>query len=234
MPYGIEVFDKSGNNIYEDGYVYIENVKHEITLSPGTNYIMVYSTSYWDRTHEMGNYRIEYSIRQTLSSKNVTLQSSAVSYTGKVRNAVVIVKDNSGKRLVKGTDYDVYIPSGRRNVGSYTYKIVFKGYYKGTGSKVFKIVPAKTKLTNISKTRSGIKLAWSKSKNASGYLVYRSTDGGAYKKIKNITSYKVGTYTDSSATSRWTKYSYKIYVYKKVKGKAYVSYASAPKAVYIR
>jgi hypothetical protein len=233
MPYGIEVFDKSGDSIYRDGYVYQKNVVHKITLSPGTNYIVLESTGYWDHTHEMGNYIITYSTRQALTTKNVTLHSAVVTYTGKVRNSTVIVKDNYGKRLVKGKDYTVYVPSGRRNVGTYTYKIVFKGNYKGTVKKVFKIVPAATRLTKAVDTYSGVKLVWSRSSSASGYLIYRSTDGGSYKRIKGITSWRTGAYIDRSATSSWTTYSYKVYVYKKVNGKTYISPASASKSVYV-
>ena len=233
MPYSIEVFDKSGDSIYRNGYVNQKNVVHKVTLSPGTNYIVIDTMRYSSNLHTMGNYTLDYSIRQTLSSRNVALKSSTVSYNGKVRNPSVIVKDNVGRRLVRGTDYDVYIPGGRRNIGSYTYKIVFKGDYKGTVKKVFKIIPAKTKITKVVKTRSGVKIAWSKSKNASGYIIYRSADNGSYKKIKSISSSKISTYTDRSATLNWTTYSYKVYVYKKVNGKTYVSPVSAPKSIYV-
>lgn len=231
--YDIEVFDKNGDSTYKDTYVDEKTSVHKITLYPGANYIVLESATHWGGTHEMGNYTFDYSIRQTLSSRNVALKSSTVSYNGKVRNPSVIVKDNVGRRLVKGTDYDVYIPGGRRNIGSYTYKIVFKGDYKGTVKKVFKIIPAKTKITKVVKTRSGVKIAWSKSKNASGYIIYRSADNGSYKKIKSISSSKISTYTDRSATLNWTTYSYKVYVYKKVNGKRYVSPVSAPKSIYV-
>ena len=88
-----------------------------------------------------------------------------------------------------------------------------------TVKKVFKIVPAATKLTKAVDTYSGVKLVWSRSSSASGYLIYRSTDGGSYKRIKGITSWRTGVYIDRSATSSWTAYSYKVYVYKKVQNR---------------
>lgn len=91
----------------------------KVTLPAGLYYLEV--SSYYT-----GNYCFAISGGTTLTSKNVTLHSAVVTYTGKVRNPTVIVKDNYGKRLVKGKDYTVYVPSGRRNVGTYTHKVVFK------------------------------------------------------------------------------------------------------------
>lgn len=226
----IDIYDSDGDKVE---YWYLRrndmdiiNDVIKVTLPAGLYYLEV--SSYYT-----GNYCFAISGGTTLTSKNVTLHSAVVTYTGKVRNSTVIVKDNYGKRLVKGKDYTVYVPSGRRNVGTYTYKIVFKGNYKGTVKKVFKIVPAATKLTKAVDTYSGVKLVWSRSSSASGYLIYRSTDGGSYKRIKGITSWRTGAYIDRSATSSWTTYSYKVYVYKKVNGKTYISPASASKSVYV-
>lgn len=226
----IDIYDSDGDKVE---YWYLRrndmdiiNDVIKVTLPAGLYYLEV--SSYYT-----GNYCFAISGGTTLTYKNVTLHSAVVTYTGKVRNSTVIVKDNYGKRLVKGKDYTVYVPSGRRNVGTYTYKIVFKGNYKGTVKKVFKIVPAATRLTKAVDTYSGVKLVWSRSSSASGYLIYRSTDGGSYKRIKGITSWRTGAYIDRSATSSWTTYSYKVYVYKKVNGKTYISPASASKSVYV-
>lgn len=67
--YDIEVCDKLENSLYTDSYIGDKDLIHKITLSPGTNYIVLESTGYWDYTHEMGNYIITYSTRQALTSK---------------------------------------------------------------------------------------------------------------------------------------------------------------------
>ena len=91
-----------------------------------------------------------------------------------------------GRILTKGVDYVVTVPSGRKNIGTYTYKITFTGDYKGTVTKSFQIKPAKTKVTKLKKKSNGIRITWKKSSNASGYMIYRKMNDGSYKKIKTI------------------------------------------------
>lgn len=50
--------------------------------------------------------------------------------------------------------YTVKYPSGRKNVGSYTVRVKFKGKYKGSKSLKFKIVP---KGTSVSSVSAGVK-----------------------------------------------------------------------------
>lgn len=170
----------------------------------------------------------------TLGSKNVTLSKSKYEYDGKVKSPSVIVKNNSGKRLVKGRDYDVYAQSGRRNVGIYKVKVVFKGNYKGSAVKTLTIIPARTTITGIASKSNGIKIAWKQRKagNATGYIVYRSVNGGAYKAIKVIRSTRTTAFTDTGANSWWDTYSYKVVVYKNLGGKTYKSVGSNGKSIY--
>lgn len=164
-------------------------------------------------------------------AKSVTLSSTKAVYNGKVKNPSITVKDGSRKTLVRGTDYTVTVPKGRKNVGKYTYKITFKGNYKGTADKTFTIVPAKTQITKLAKSKSGVKVVWKKSGNATGYIVYRSVNGGSYKRVKTVTSANVRTYMDKSATVKGRRYSYKVIVYKKANGTNYKSASSAAKTV---
>lgn len=186
-------------------------------LSAGVHYIVIVPpmvpAADWS-----GSYMFTISSGIAMTSKNVRLSTEKCMYNGKVRNPSVIVKDNSGNRLVKGRDYTIYIPLGRKSIGTYTYKIVFKGAYKGTIKKNFTIVPAKTKITSIKNKRAGIRITWKKSSsaNATGYLVYRSINGGGYKLVKTIKSNRITYYSDSKANRLWSNYSYKVVVYKKL------------------
>jgi hypothetical protein len=86
----------------------------------------------------------------------------------------------------KGRDYTVKYYGSRRNIGTCTVKIRFKGNYTGTLTKRFKIVPAKVKKIRISKrTRTSMYVKWAKVKGAAAYKVYRYN----YKKGK-FTFYK--------------------------------------------
>lgn len=70
----------------------------------------------------------------------VKLSATKYKYNNKVKTPAVIVKDSSGKTLVKNTDYTVTYSSGRRKVGTYNVKVTFKGKYSGTKTLSFKIV----------------------------------------------------------------------------------------------
>ncbi|MCC8073996.1 MAG: leucine-rich repeat protein, partial [Clostridiales bacterium] len=70
---------------------------------------------------------------------SVTLSSTSYTYDGTVKSPTVTVKDSSGNKLTANTDYTVTVPSGRKNAGTYTYKIVFKGNYSGTVTKTMTI-----------------------------------------------------------------------------------------------
>ena len=74
-------------------------------------------------------------------------------------------------------------------------------------------LPAPTGLVSVSTSNSTIKLAWNKVSNATGYYLYRSTDGKSYSAIKALSS-STTTYTDTSLTAS-KKYYYMISSYNK-------------------
>ncbi|MCD8396696.1 MAG: leucine-rich repeat domain-containing protein [Lachnospiraceae bacterium] len=66
-------------------------------------------------------------------------------------------------------------------------------------------------LTNVAK---GIKIKWSQVSGASGYIIYRKTGSGSYKKIKTITSASTVSYTDKKVVDKNGKtYTYKVVPY---------------------
>ena len=231
-----ELFDQNGDR---QDYEYIDandvgnlNDTLEYKLKSGIYYIGF--KRYLKDIDYTGTYSFKVVCPVTLGSKNVTLSKSKYEYDGNVKSPSVIVKNNSGKRLVKGRDYDVYAQSGRRNVGIYKVKVVFKGNYKGSAVKTLTIIPARTTITGIANKSNGIKIAWKQRKagNATGYIVYRSVNGGAYKAIKVIRSTRTTAFTDTGANSWWDTYSYKVVVYKNLGGKTYKSVGSNSKSIY--
>lgn len=118
-----------------------------------------------------------------------------------------------------GTQYSYYVIA-YKTVGSVTYtspKSVVK-------ASCFLTRPAIKSLVNKA---SGTTVTWQKNARATGYYIYRNG-----KKIKTITSGSTITYTDTGAKTNGTKYTYKIYTYKKLSGTVYKSYVSAAKASY--
>ena len=78
----------------------------------------------------------------TVKASDITLYSETVTYNGKVRTPTITVKTPWGATLTQGTHYSVVVPSGRKDVGTYTYKFTFKGNFTGTVNKVFTIQEA--------------------------------------------------------------------------------------------
>lgn len=87
------------------------------------------------------------------------------------------------------------------------------------------------KISSLTNTSKGVKVAWKKVSDAKGYYIYRSTGKGSYKKVKTTSSL---SWTDTGAKSNGAKYSYKVYAYqgKKKSGASKaqsVYYLSTPK-----
>ena len=84
---------------------------------------------------------------KSLSSCTATLSPSSYVYDGTQKNPTITVKDGS-KTLSQGVDYHVSsTPSGRTNVGTYTYALAGKGGYTGAASVSFTISRANPTLT---------------------------------------------------------------------------------------
>lgn len=71
-------------------------------------------------------------------------------------------------------------------------------------------------LKTSSRGKTSVKLSWSKSTSASGYIVYRATSvNGTYKQISQLSGSTKTTYTDNKLSPGKTYY-YKVRAYKKV------------------
>ena len=117
--------------------------------------------------------KIAHTTKQTVTkASSIKLKATSLTYNGKVRTPKVIVKDRTGKTLVKNTDYTVSYAKGRKYVGKYAVKITFKGKYSGTKTLYFTIKP---KATSISSLKAGSKkftVKWKKqATQTTGYQV---------------------------------------------------------------
>jgi len=140
----------------------------------------------------------------TVIARPTTFTLSTVNYTynGVVKTPGVTVKDANGKTLVKGTDYTVTYPSGRKALGTYKVTITMKGNYSGTKTLTFNIKLGTPNVT-VANATNGVKVSWNKIAGAKNYTVYRSVyTNGAWSGWKAIKTGVTGTsYTDTSLKS---------------------------------
>ena len=166
-------------------------------------------------------------------ASSIKLKATSLTYNGKVRTPKVIVKDRTGKTLVKNTDYTVSYAKGRKYVGKYAVKITFKGKYSGTKTLYFTIKP---KATSISSFKAGSKkftVKWKKqATQTTGYQVQYSASS-KFSKAKTVTVGKNTTVSKKiSKLSGKKKYYVRVRTYKTVKinGKSIRIYSGWSKA----
>ena len=68
-------------------------------------------------------------------------------------------------------------------------------------------------MTSVANASSYVTVSWNKVSKASGYYVYRSTDGKKFTKVTTVKSNKTVKYNDKKATKNGQKYVYKIVTY---------------------
>ena len=178
--------------------------------------------------------KIVHTTKQTVTkASSIKLKATSLTYNGKVRTPKVIVKDRTGKTLVKNTDYTVSYAKGRKYVGKYAVKITFKGKYSGTKTLYFTIKP---KATSISSLKAGSKkftVKWKKqATQTTGYQVQYSASS-KFSKAKTVTVGKNTTVSKKiSKLSGKKKYYVRVRTYKTVKinGKSIRIYSGWSKA----
>lgn len=191
-------------------------------------------------TKKQGEIRSQCSVCGTVRKKTViprikTVKLSKTSYTynGKKRVPRVQVVDAKGRRI--STKYYTVKGAKAKNVGKHTVKITFRGNYKGTVSRNYKILPKKTGITSVTAERRGFTVKFKKqSKECSGYQLQYATNSrfsGARKvTLKKNVSQKSVSNLESGAT-----YYVRMRSFKKVKEngktKTYYSAWSSKKKV---
>ena len=167
-------------------------------------------------------------------ASSIKLKATSLTYNGKVRTPKVIVKDRTGKTLVKNTDYTVSYAKGRKYVGKYAVKITFKGKYSGTKMLYFTIKPKATSISSLTAGSKKFTVKWKKqATQTTGYQVQVATNKKFKKNKKTVTIKKQKT---TKATVKKLKAKKKYYVrvrtYKTVKinGKSIRIYSGWSKA----
>ena len=166
-------------------------------------------------------------------ASSIKLKATSLTYNGKVRTPKVIVKDRTGKTLVKNTDYTVSYAKGRKYVGKYAVKITFKGKYSGTKTLYFTIKPKATSISSLKVGSKKFTVKWKKqATQTTGYQVQYSASS-KFSKAKTVTVGKNTTVSKKiSKLSGKKKYYVRVRTYKTVKinGKSIRIYSGWSKA----
>ena len=167
------------------------------------------------------------------NASSIKLKATSLTYNGKVRTPKVIVKDETGKTLVKNTDYTVSYAKGRKYVGKYAVKITFKGKYSGTKTLYFTIKPKATRISSLTAGSKKFTVKWKKqATQTTGYQVQYSASS-KFSKAKTVTVGKNTTVSKKiSKLSGKKKYYVRVRTYKTVKinGKSIRIYSGWSKA----
>ncbi len=168
--------------------------------------------------------------------ETVKLSASTYTYNGKTKKPSVTVKDKKGKTLKKDKDYTLKYSKGRKNIGTYTVTVTFKGKYSGSKKLTFKIVPAKATLTKLTAGKKQLTAEWKAVSGATGYEVQYSTSKKFTKKTtKKVTVKKAKTKkTKIKKLAKGKKYYVRLRAYKKVNKKAVYGAWSSVKYVKIK
>ncbi len=168
--------------------------------------------------------------------KTVKISKESYVYNGKAKQPTVTVKDRTGAKLVKNTDYTVTVPKGRTAVGKYTYTINFKGNYAGAKSTklTLTIKPKKPSIQKPKAAKKAITVKWKKTAKSqtTGYQVMVATDKNFKKNVKKayVKGYKKTSYKMTKLKAK-TKYYVKVRTYKTVKGEKIYSDWSKVKTI---
>ena len=168
-------------------------------------------------------------------ASTVKLSTTKYVYNGKTKSPSIVIKDSKGN-TISNANYKVTKPSGRKNVGKYTYKITFKNEYSGSKSLYLTINPKAPTIKTPAAAKKAMTVKWSKvSSQATGYEIMYTTNSKFTKgkKTVKVTSYKTTSKKISKLTSKKIYY-VKIRTYKTVKGVKYYSAWSKVKSVKVK
>ena len=168
-------------------------------------------------------------------ASTVKLSTAKYVYNGKVKSPSIVIKDSKGK-VISNANYKVTKPSGRKNVGKYTYKITFKNEYSGSKSLYLTINPKAPTIKKPVAAKKAVTVKWGKvAKEATGYEVMVATNKKFTQGKKTATIKKAATVSKKMTGLKAKKtYYVRVRTYKTVKGVKYYSAWSKVKSVKVK
>ena len=143
------------------------------------------------------------------------LYATEYRYTGSRIEPRLKIKDETGKKLMRNTDYKLkYVTDGKR-IGKQTVKIVYRGKYTGTRKLSYRISSSmkKPSLKASAVKKGKVKLSWNKVSGAKGYKIYVKEPGSSRYRCRLTKDVMVRSVTHKGL-KRGKTYRYKIRAYK--------------------
>ena len=217
--YGLTDIENSYDN---DGCAYTDFV------APSTGYAYLKFDNYFGTPIE---YEVEISNVPTKCSKpklkSISNTSSGVKITwGKVSGAdtyrVYRKTKNGSWKYLGSTSKTGYTDKTAKSGTKYYYAVRARNEAGNSSlsSSLSKYYLSDPTLKTPKSTKSGISLKWTKVTGAQGYIIYRKTGSGSYKKLKTEKGVSNLSYVDKSA-KKGKKYTYKVKAYYSKTSSAY-------------
>lgn len=156
------------------------------------------------------------------------------------QNGIYISSSNANNEIKSNT-----VQSNKKN-GIYITKdakaLIFKNTVKSNKSNDYSLSGKKfnftslkkASVTSLSKSKTQITVKWKKVSNATGYIVYRSTEeNGPYSIVKTVSKGSTLSFNDKSVKTKGTTYYYKVAAVKSVGKSKCAGSVSAVKSVKI-
>ncbi len=151
--------------------------------------------------------------RNNPSVTSYALATTSYTCNGKSRKPGAIVRDNNGNALKSGTHYTITYDKDCSSIGVHKATIKMKGYFSGSKTLKYKIVPAKVTGLKASPAKNSITLSWNKAPGVSSYVVYSyNASTKKYAKLKTVNTNKLKI----TGLKSLTAYSYAVMATKKV------------------
>lgn len=137
--------------------------------------------------------------------EEITISSEPYVYSSYRTAPDITIRDSAGNILVYGEDYIVTY-SDNRDVGIAQANIRFTGAYGGEEKRTYKILPEVVKGLKAKATASEIKLTWSKTALADGYIIYKYNSKTKKYEEKARTSKLTHTFSKLKSAKEYTYY----------------------------
>ncbi len=187
------------------------NLYYKVRAYRGTNYGTAYSpfTSVVTATTSLGK-PTAFASSASYSSIKVTWHKVTGTTGYKIYRSTDGVTFSLVKTITKNSTLS-WTNTGLTNGKTYYYYVVpYTSSMTGTASEIVSAVPAISKPSlTVSTASYYLKLTWKKVAGATGYNIYRSTDGENYELYKQITSGSTVSYSNTSVV-RGIQYYYQI------------------------
>lgn len=210
-----KISSSASNGFYITGSSGVVNCKSNTVSSSKGEGILVNSSSY---VQNLTKNTFKSNSKNGIAVKGgAAVSARANTISSNSQNGIYISSSNSNNEIKSNT-----VQSNKKN-GIYITKgaktVIFKNTVKSNKSNAFSLSGKKfsftglkkASVTSLSKSKTQVKVKWKRVSNASGYIVYRSTEkNGPYSIVKTVSNGSTLSFNDKSVKTKGTSYYYKV------------------------